>query len=236
MSLTATKLCTGFHKKGFPLILHENINFITEPGELILLAGRNGIGKSVFLKTLAGIINPISGNLNFNEESLFSQKNKQPIKKVAYMLATPPQVELMTPLDIILTATSKGSFFQSSTKKDINEACEILDFWNVLHLKDRSFQELSDGEKQKIMLSRCLVQKSPVVLLDEPTAFLDYPAKIDFWNKIKQWTHQNETTFIVCTHDLPIALNQVHRIWLMNKNQFRIFQNPENFQIEWLND
>lgn len=232
MSLEAKNISTGIQTSHSVKVLHKNISFNIQAGELILLAGKNGVGKSIFLKTLAGILPAIEGSLSFNDQQavpkLFSNS------RISYLLATPPQVELMTPLEIVLTGVKNQSWFNTTSKENQKRAEQELDFCDVLHLKDQPFQELSDGEKQKIMLARCLIQNTPVVLLDEPTAFMDYPSKIEFWDKIKTRAKEKETAFVVCTHDIHIALNHVTKIWLLKTNEFVTFNRVSDFNISML--
>ncbi len=232
MSLIAKDLATGYFQGKSSRILHQNIHFEAKPGDIILLAGPNGVGKSVFLKTLMGIAPMLSGSLYAMGSDITRNSRRQEL--MALMLATPPQIELMSPLEIILTASSKTRFFQSFSQDEIQKARLELSLCKLSHLENASFNTLSDGEKQKIMLARSLFQNTPFVLLDEPTAFLDYPSKIDFWSQIQERATKNQTAFIVCTHDLHIAHSRVNTVWLMNKQEFRVFKNPTEFEIDFV--
>ena len=234
MSLKAQELQTGFFNTKVKHVLHSGISFSTQPGEIILLAGPNGVGKSVFLRTLMGISSPLGGNLTFDNVDLLNIQGSERQGIISLMLATPPQIELMSPLEITLTASPLSSFFQSYSKDEKQQALNELKYCGVGHLANVTFNNLSDGEKQKVMLARCLFQNAKVVLLDEPTAFLDYPSKIDFWTRIQNRAKEKGTTFIVCTHDLHIAKDRVNSVWLMNKNSFKIFSNPNEFQIDFV--
>lgn len=231
MPLKIQDLETGYHQGKFKHTLHRNINLETYPGDIILLAGPNGVGKSVFLKTLMGILPAFKGTISCNKVNLQTGSPKNRRNLISLMLATPPQIELMSPLEIVLTAIPKTHFFQSFSMEEKEKAKRELEFCGVRHLTNAVFSHLSDGEKQKIMLARCLFQKTEIVLLDEPTAFLDYPSKIDFWTRIQERALKNKTVFIVCTHDLHIAQNHVNKVWLMNKNDFKIFEDPKTFDI-----
>ncbi len=232
MSLIAKDLSTGYSQGKYTRILHQNIHFEAKPGAIILLAGPNGVGKSVFLKTLMGISPSISGSIHAMGKDITHTNKRQDL--MALMLATPPRIELMSPLEIILTASKKTGFFKSFSQEEIQKARHELSLCKLNHLENAAFSTLSDGEKQKIMLARSLFQNTPFILLDEPTAFLDYPSKIEFWSQIQERALKNHTTFIVCTHDLHIAHNRVNSVWLMNKKEFRVFNNPSEFQIDFV--
>ena len=234
MSLHVQDLATGYRQGKITQPLHRNISFETAAGDVILLAGPNGVGKSVFLKTLMGILPAFGGTVHCNHINLHACSASERQTRIALMLATPPQIELMSPLEIVLTASPKTHFFQSFSSGEKEKARLELDFCGVGHLANAIFSHLSDGEKQKIMLARCLFQNTQIVLLDEPTAFLDYPSKIDFWTRIQERATQKGTVFIVCTHDLHIAQNRVNKVWLMNQNEFTIFENPADFQIDFV--
>jgi len=234
MPLKVQDLETGYHQGKFKHTLHQNITLEAHPGDVILLAGPNGVGKSVFLKTLMGILPALKGNIFCNHINLQTSKASERRNLISLMLATPPQIELMSPLEIVLTASPKTHFFQSFSSEEKAQAKRELEFCGVGHLTNAVFSHLSDGEKQKIMLARCLLQKTKIVLLDEPTAFLDYPSRIDFWARIKERALKKNTAFVVCTHDLHIAQNHVNKVWLMNKNEFEIFEDPSTFQINFV--
>lgn len=233
MSLIAQNLSIGFTKNRNQVVLQENIGFKLDTKDIVLLAGPNGIGKSVFLKTLIGMLPALSGTLSFNNEIIPLNANK-PNKWMSFMLATPPKVELLNPLDIVLSAKKHSHSWLPFKQNDTENALKSLHFSGVEHLKYRPFNELSDGEKQKVMLARCLYQETPVVLLDEPTAFLDHPSKIDFWERIKSHSEAHNTRFIVCTHDLHISLPHVSQVWLMQKKSFQKFENPKDFHVEMI--
>lgn len=234
MSLKSQNLSTGYTQGNTKHILHRDISFEAVPGDIILLAGPNGVGKSVFLKTLMGIIPAFGGHIHCLTINLQTCKATERQPLISLMLATPPNIELMTPLEIVLTASPKTHFFRSFSSEEKEKARLELHFCGVAHLADAAFSHLSDGEKQKIMLARCLFQNTKVILLDEPIAFLDYPSKIDFWTRLQERAAQNKTLFIVCTHDLHIAQDRVNKVWLMNKNKFTVFENRNDFQIDFV--
>ena len=223
--LKVNQLSTGFNQKDQVKHLQNGIDFHFEPGTIALLLGRNGTGKSVLLRTLMGIYSPLSGNISINNLDIHQLKSNQRATLISLMLSTPPQVELLTALEVACSSI-KYSLESENKAKNWFENLEIS------QLITKTFGHCSDGEKQKIMLVRCLLQNTPVILMDEPTAFLDYPAKIHFWNTLK--TIATDKIIIVSTHDIDTAIpNATHLIHLKN-NQATISNSPSTFNLNSL--
>jgi iron complex transport system ATP-binding protein len=204
--LRLNQLSTGFKTK----CLQKGISLNFEPGTIALLLGRNGVGKSVFLRTLMGIQKPLQGEVTINDQNLHSLKPERRANLISLMLSTPPQVELLTALEVACSSIKHN-------KEAENNAKIWFQNLEILNLTHKAFGQCSDGEKQKIMLTRCLMQNTPVILMDEPTAFLDYPAKIQFWNTMKSISANK--IIVVSTHDIDTAIpNATHLIHLKNQD------------------
>ena len=232
MSLVAKNMEISFSRGKSIHVLHKAISLQVKEKEICLLAGANGVGKSLLLKTLIGINPLVNGEILIDGET-YTDNTNQP-RLISYLSAASPSVELMSVLEVVLSAQKKQSWFGWDSESIIQKAKSELDFCGVKHLAVESFAKLSDGEKQKVMLARSLFQNTKYLLLDEPTAFLDYPSKVEFWGLIRKRSATNNQAFLVCSHDLHVALPRVDRMYLLRKDGMDEYPNPMDFNPnEW---
>lgn len=232
MSLVAKNIEISFSREKSTLILHKAISIQIKDKDICLLAGANGVGKSLLLKTLIGINPLLNGEILIDGKKYTSHKTQPGL--ISYLSAASPSVELMSVLEVVLSVQRNQSWFGKETELIIQEARSELNFCGVEHLSEESFAKLSDGEKQKVMLARSLFQHTKYVLLDEPTAFLDYPSKVEFWELIRKRSETNNQAFLVCSHDLHVALPRVDRMYLLKKDGIKEYPNPIGFNPnEW---
>ena len=151
------------------------------------------------------------------------------------MLPTPPSIELMTCIEIVLSGQQRfmkpwtiSSSYQETQVMKYFELCQIT------HLAQKNFAQLSDGEKQKVMLARCLAQETPIILLDEPMAFLDYPSRKHFLSLIKKIAQTQQKTIIVSTHDIDISLPFANQILAFSENQWHYFVDAREFNTSFI--
>jgi iron complex transport system ATP-binding protein len=227
------EISTGFIKNHQTHVLHEKISIAIDPGTITLLLGANGIGKSVLLKTLLNIFKPISGSIEFENQKINELKSNELASIISLMLPNPPAIELMSALEIVMSGQQR---FNNPWKIQQNKALDnvklYFDKCKVSHLINKNFAELSDGEKQKVMLVRCLAQETPIILLDEPMAFLDYPSRKQFLQLIKEIAEKEGKYIIVSTHDIEISLPICNTIIALTKNNWQYFTQPNLFKPE----
>ena len=183
--LQLKNLSTGIQKQG--ITLHHNITVDGLGPGLILLVGPNGVGKSVFLKTICGLLPPISGEVHINQTNIHLASPEIRASLSSILLATPPQIEHLSVYDMVMSGRQR--FLQgwsNPTQKDVSEVLKAIEKTSVTDIQLKNFAELSDGIKQKVMLARCLAQDSQLILLDEPLAFLDYPSRTTFLKLLHQ--------------------------------------------------
>jgi iron complex transport system ATP-binding protein len=231
--LAIHEISTGFKIKNKSTEIHSKISFNLESGSVTLLLGANGIGKSVFLKTLLNIYKPLGGFVTLNGKQLSSMPNDELSSFISLMLPTPPNIELMSALDIAMSGRQR--FTKSwQLNNDENEAIvnSYFRICGIEELKDKNFAQLSDGEKQKVMLVRCLSQETPILLLDEPMAFLDYPSRKQFLSLVKKIAEEQGKYIIISTHDIDISLPYANHILAFTKNDYQFFNNPKIFSTD----
>lgn len=235
--LNLKEITTGFNNKQKSQVLHENISIEIVPGTLTLLLGANGIGKSVFLKTLLNIFPALSGEIHFKNQPINQLPPNQLADFISLMLPNPPSIELMTAFEIAMSGQQR---FQNAWKLNQNEEKSKISAYfekcQIPHLIHKNFSELSDGEKQKVMLVRCLAQETPIILLDEPMAFLDYPSRKHFLSLIKKIAIEQNKIIIVSTHDIEISLPYANQILAFSKNKWQYFTQPETFSTDLIFD
>lgn len=191
-------------------------------GELTCLIGPNGAGKSTLMRTIAGFQSPLSGKATISEEGrgecdITSLTPKQRAHKISVVLTERVELRNMTVRDMVAMgrAPYTGFWGKLNTEDEAMVAQSIADV-GMSDLADRMIQTLSDGERQKMMIAKAVAQQTPVILLDEPTAFLDYPSKGEVLRMLQRLCHQQQKTILLSTHDLDVALRLTDKVWFMN--------------------
>lgn len=227
---TIQHLTTGFPGNA----LHENIEVTINPSEILLLVGSNGIGKSVFLKTLLNIHKPFSGQWFLDKTPLQSKSSQELADYISLLLPTPPNVENLTTVDIVISGRQRFLKPWTSNHSQIEFVKPIFDKIGIIHLWDKRFSNLSDGEKQKVMLARCLAQNTPIILLDEPMAFLDYPSRKEFLELIQTIAKTEQKYIILSSHDIEISLPYASKVLHLQSKRYSLHSNPLSLSAEQL--
>ncbi|MDR1552764.1 MAG: ABC transporter ATP-binding protein [Prevotellaceae bacterium] len=184
--------------------------------QFIALVGRNGVGKSTFLRTLTGLQNIFSGNIYINEKIANNLSRKDYADLMSFVSTETIRIMHLKVFDLV--AMGRYTYTNLFGNLSANDEKIIVDSLKMVGMSDfmwRNVSELSDGERQRIMIARALVQDTPIMILDEPTAFLDIPNKYEIILLLKNLTRQKSKTIIFSTHDINIALQLADKIWLM---------------------
>jgi len=212
----------------------QNIDFEVSAGDFVVVLGKNGSGKSTLLKTLSGILPKLSGDIYFEQENF--DKIKQLNKYVSIVLTDKIEVPLSVYEILQLGRQAFTDAFDRLQDSDRIAIEELAKSLSIKHLLNRKIYELSDGERQKVMLGRALAQETPILLLDEPTTHLDLENKAILLKLLKKMSQEQNKIIIFSTHDINLVLALSPKIWLINDQQFRVIdlkkQNQEEiFQI-----
>ncbi|MBE6345757.1 MAG: ABC transporter ATP-binding protein [Lentimicrobiaceae bacterium] len=196
------------------------INITLKEGDLVALIGPNGAGKSTFFKTLTAHIKQIEGNIELMGKDLSNYSSKEKARLIGLVLTSRPDDMFLTVYDVVASGRSPYTNYFGKIKKEdeiiIHESLEIV---GINNLKNRYFETLSDGEKQKVMIAKTIAQNTPIIFMDEPTAFIDYPSKIELFSLMKMLTKERNKTIIFSSHDLELLLRYTDDLWLLSKGK-----------------
>lgn len=217
-TIRAVDLTTGYRAGKKERRVGEHINASLYAGELTALLGRNGAGKSTLMRTLAGFQPPISGSVEIDGRPLYEFKGRELARTISVVLTEKPILDNMDAEALIgLGRAPYTGFWGGLGEEDRRAVDRAISLVGIEELRHREVQGLSDGERQKVMIAKALAQDTPVIFLDEPTAFLDYPSKVELMTLLGQLAREEEKTIFVSTHDLEVALRLSDRFWMLDK-------------------
>lgn len=194
-----------------------DLNGKAQRGELTCLLGRNGTGKSTLLYTIAGLLPALQGTVVVEDKAIDKLSSQERARLMSVVLTQRPENFNVTVSELVALGRSPYTGFWGSLRaEDQRAVAEALDVVGITALARRRFNRLSDGERQKVMISRALAQQTPVILLDEPTAFLDHPAKVETFQLLSRMAHSLQKTILLSTHDVEIALEVAGSLWVLN--------------------
>ncbi|HDF2489144.1 ABC transporter ATP-binding protein [Clostridioides difficile] len=223
--LKTNNLSVGYNNK----VVISNINVEVKNGEILCLLGSNGAGKTTLLRSLSKLISPIKGEIYLNGVNINCISRKALSKKMALVLTNRLLGDLMTVQDIVnIGRYPYTGFFGSLSKKDLIMVDEALESVDALHLKKRYFDELSDGEKQKVLVARALVQEPEIIILDEPTTHLDIKHRLELINILKKLNKEKSISVILSLHEIDIALKSCDKVALIKNNKVIAYGQPED--------
>ena len=227
-------LTIGYNRK--PLI--KDINIAVKRGEIVTLIGPNGAGKSTLLKSLSRQLDPIEGSVYLDDKKLSEMSGSDLSKKVAILFTDRIKGEMMNCYDVVATGRYPYTgYFGVLGDKDREVIENTMKLVKVEDLCDRDFKKISDGQRQRIMLARALCQEPEIVLLDEPTSFLDIRHKLEFLSILEKMKEDKKLTVIMSVHELDIAQKISDRILCLKGDTVDKFGTPEEvFTEEYIRD
>jgi len=206
-------LSTGYGRH----TVSANLNATLQSGRLTCLLGPNGVGKSTLLRTLCGFQPPLEGRMELDGKDMAQLSRKEMSRSIGVVLTERPDVTDMRASDMVaLGRTPYTGFWGRLGTEDRNRVDEAMQLVGITHLAHRMIHTLSDGERQKVMIAKALAQQTPVILLDEPTAFLDFPSKVETMRLLHRLAHESGKTVFLSTHDLETAIQLSDDLWLLS--------------------
>ena len=192
------------------------MNATLQEGELCCLLGANGAGKSTLLRTLAAFQPPLSGEVLLGQRELTRISSRELSMLVGVVLTERVKPRGVTVRDMVgMGRMPYTNFWGRLTAHDHEQVKVAIEQVGIEALADRQFTTLSDGERQKVMIAKTLAQETPIILLDEPTAFLDFPSKVEMMLLLRRLAHEMGKSIFLSTHDLDLALQTADSLWLL---------------------
>lgn len=200
----------------------SDISQTLKAGQMVCLLGANGVGKSTILRTLAGFLPPLSGKVLINGRDLPSLSISERSKAVSVVLTERVEVPYMKVTDLVGMGRSPYTgFFGTLDKEDKDIVGEAIEMVGITALAERTIDTLSDGERQKALLAKALAQQTPIILLDEPTAFLDFHAKVSILRLMLRLAHETNKTIFLSTHDVEMAIQLSDALWIVQDGKIQ---------------
>lgn len=229
IALKTENLKVGYGKK----VVVDAVDISGFRGQVLCLLGPNGAGKSTILRTLSGLLDPLDGVVYVNQEKLLDKKKKDLAKELSVVLTTKFSAGMMKVYDVV----SMGRYPYTSrlgklTGHDHQLIQEALITVNADYLATRNFEELSDGERQKVMVARALVQEPEVMILDEPTSHLDIRHQLELIDILKNLSKEKNITIILSLHEIDLALKSCETVLLVRDNRIVGYGAPEDMVNE----
>ncbi|MDE6191578.1 MAG: ABC transporter ATP-binding protein [Muribaculum sp.] len=233
ITIDIRNLVTGYSPGRDPNVVTCGISASLRSGELTCLLGPNGAGKSTLLKTLSSFLPPLDGDITLLGRPLRSYSNTARSRLIGVVLTDRVSLDNMSARELAgLGRTPYTGFWGRLSVDDKAIVDEALELVGISGLADRMVDTLSDGERQKVMIAKALVQQTPVIFLDEPTAFLDYPSKVELMQLLLSLSRDHGKTIFMSTHDIELALLTADKVWLIDKPHGVATGTPEDLALD----
>lgn len=231
--LKAENLSIGYQiGKNRDIILHKGINIELHAGEITCLLGPNGSGKSTLIRTLCGLQKPLAGFVTIKDNHVEKTLPAELSRLVSIVLTGQLEISNTGVFSVVAYGRSPYTgFFGALDGNDKEIVDKALQSTGIEHLRDRKFETLSDGEKQKVLIAKSLAQETPIILLDEPTAFLDFPGKVEIMQLLRNAAWKHGKSILLSTHDINLAIQFADRMWLMGKDKPIVTGVPEDLVL-----
>lgn len=217
-AITTNRLTVGY--RGHRVV--EDISLSLPCGRLVCLLGPNGAGKSTLLRTLCGFQPPIAGTVTISGNDITTMSAAEVARLVSVVLTDRPLTPSLTAAEMVgMGRAPYTGFWGRLSDEDRRLVSEAMQTVGIAPLATRRMGRLSDGERQKVMIAKAMAQHTPVIVLDEPTAFLDYPSKVAVMKTLARLAHDEGKTILMSTHDLELAAQQGDELMKIENKHIR---------------
>lgn len=218
MSVLSARVTVGYRlgRRRRRVVLSD-VHVGLHAGDLVCLLGPNGTGKSTLLRTLAGTLQPLDGEVRLGADTLAQLSPREVARRIGVVLTDPVEVGLLSVYDLVALGRYPHTDWigrLSATDRDAVEWALRVTRTDVF--RDRRVGELSDGERQRVLIARALAQQPAVLLLDEPTAFVDLPRRVELTGLLRGLARETGIAVLLTTHDLDLALRLADTLWLLD--------------------
>ena len=218
--LTTQQLTIGYSRKGKTDVIQSGLDLQLRAGELVCLIGPNGSGKSTLLRTLTGLQKPLSGKTLIDGKEIIKLKQLEKALLIALVLTERIEIENATVYNLVsLGRHPHSNWWGNITDEEDTIIREAIEMVHLTHKIHQNINELSDGERQRAMIAKALAQDTPIIMLDEPTAHLDLPNRVEIMLLLHRLAHKTDKAILLSTHELDLALQAADRIWLMSTDK-----------------
>ncbi len=198
--------------------LLRDVNVELQCGELVALIGRNGAGKSTLLRAISALQPHLQGEIYINDKCIEELSAQELARSVSFVTTERVRIANLRCEDVVALGrapyTNWLGRMQSIDKEIVEESLRAV---GMISFASRSTDSLSDGELQRVMIARALAQQTPIVLLDEPTAFLDMPSRFELLDLLSKLAHEDGKLIIFSTHELDIAMRGADRLLIIDE-------------------
>lgn len=230
--ISTVNLSVGYRNKSREYFVQKNLNLSLYKGELVCLIGPNGSGKSTLLRSLSGLQAILSGDVFIKNENIKILNRQKKSELIALVLTDRIDIENASVYEIV--SLGRQPYTNCWGKLSDEDNKRVAESIKMVHLQDKTdnfIHELSDGERQRVMIAKALAQDTDIIMLDEPTAHLDLPNRIEVMLLLHRLAQQTQKAILLSTHELDLALQAADRIWLMNNQQGIITGIPEDLVL-----
>ena len=204
-------------------VVARGLNASLHQGGMVCLLGANGAGKSTLLRTIGGFQPALAGLVTVDGEPVGALGAARLTRLMSVVLTERIDVPGLSVRDLVgMGRAPYTGFFGTLSPADVRIVDDAMRQVGITELADRQVQSLSDGERQKAVIAKALAQQTPVILLDEPTAFLDFPSKVETLRLLSRLAHDMQKTILLSTHDVSLALQLSDTLWLMDRDGLSI--------------
>lgn len=197
-----------------------DISFTMEEGKIYALLGLNGAGKTTIIKTICGLLKATSGNVMIDEKDVLTLKEKERAQLISYVPQRSNLVYYTTVIDVVLMGvTPYLQTFQTPNREHTNQARKCLEKLGIAELAEMNYLNLSEGQKQLVLIARALIQNGKYMLLDEPESSLDLVNKHRLMQKLREIIHDYNKSALISMHDPEYALNYCDKLLLLKNKQ-----------------
>ncbi len=203
-------------RRGPRRVIAADLNLALHAGEVVCLLGPNGVGKSTLLRTLVGMQPPLGGRVLLDGADLATLSPREVARRLSVVLTERIEVGQLTAYALVALGRHPHTDWTGRlTPRDEEVARWALEAVDAVSLAGRLVHELSDGERQRVMVARALAQEPLVMILDEPTAFLDLPRRVEMMGLLRRLARETNRALLLSTHDLDLALRSADVLWLL---------------------
>lgn len=226
--LTTRGLAVGYRSGDKTSTVLSGLDLELHQGEMVSLLGSNGIGKSTLLRTLTGVQPPIEGEIGIEGKPLASYNVKQLARTLGIVYTDRTLAGALTVEELVgLGRHPYTGFFGRLDGDDRRVVAEAMERVGIAHKRNEHLARLSDGERQKAMIAKALAQQTPIIIMDEPTAFLDAASRIETMSLLHDLAAGDNKAILLSTHDVAPAIDLSHRLWIVKADHTLLAGTPE---------